>query len=42
MGANPIQIRIEKVVRGVTHFSSVGNTNKQRKGINSSMLSGAG
>ena len=42
MGVNPIQIRVEKLVSRVTHFYSVGNTNKQRKGINSRMVSGAG
>ena len=42
IGANPLQIRVEKLVSGVTHFSSVGNTNKQHKGINSRVVSGAG
>ena len=42
MGVNPIQIRVEKLVNGVTHFYSVGNTKKQRKTINSRLVSGAG
>ena len=42
MGVNPIQIRVEKPVSGVTQFSSVGNINIERKGINSRLVSGAG